>query len=427
MIKRTAPPVRDFGRLEFPAVNEESIIGADGYVVPFHFLIRGEDPVCRLSVVWKKPGAPERTAEDVIMSKMLREGCNGYTGSQIEDVLDFNGAWMTVENNYSYIALNTYCISRRIPDILPVIREIVSNPTFPNTNLQRIKDKEIDIIRIQNLKVSYVAEKGLYKLLLGKDNPHSHIISAEEVEKVGRSQLSASFNRLIMNNSPGVWLAGNVDGKVMSLIREFCADMKGRKTSWEREHHISSEKSGQSVQIAVKNASQCAVYMGLSYTCMDPMDYLGLKIAAMVLGGYFGSRLNRLIREDKGLTYGINASVLRIPEGAIFRLSAHATRGNIDKIIELAKSEIRKMSESEVDRTELEDVRRYMISSLANMAESPFNLLETFIGLEADGLSKDFLMMFQDRILTITPAEIKEISMRYLKTDALVSVVAGNI
>ena len=45
---------------------------------------------------------------------------------------------------------------------------------------------------------------------------------------------------------------------------------------------------------------------------MHHQDHAGLLIANELLGGFFGSRLMKNIREEKGFTYGIHSSIVNL-------------------------------------------------------------------------------------------------------------------
>ena len=59
----------------------------------------------------------------------------------------------------------------------------------------------------------------------------------------------------------------------------------------------------------------------------------------MALGGYFGSRLMANIREDKGYTYGISASLLGYKEGGIMSIATQCDNQYVSALIEEVKKE----------------------------------------------------------------------------------------
>lgn len=67
-------------------------------------------------------------------------------------------------------------------------------------------------------------------------------------------------------------------------------------------------------------------------------DFIGFSILCTILGDYFGSRLMKNIREDKGYTYGIGSMIQELKETGVFII---ATEVGVDQR-ELAIKEIEK-------------------------------------------------------------------------------------
>lgn len=428
MINRCAPHISDFSSFEFPFPIQKEIINNNGHIIPLKLIQRGTEPVCRLSILWKKPDGTEKTDADVIMTRMLREGTEKFTGSEIEDILDYNGAWMNFQNNYNNIVLSLYCISNRLPDLLSIINSMITVPSFPEDRLKLIKEKEIDAIRLRNLKVSYVAERELFRKLFGTNHPRAFETTIEGIQNINSESLKASYNKLISSIKPQVWIGGNINPNEIKDIPLLVDSIKGKWDVLEKEVIIQNHaQSSERISITVPNSSQCAVTMGLLIPQLEVTKYIKLKIAVTVLGGYFGSRLNLRIREDEGLTYGINSSITYSREGGLFMISAQATKDNINQLIESTKIEIRKMAEEKITEEELKSARRFQMSLLANLLESPFSLLELYMGMESDNLTENFLPSFQDILLSITPEDIKNTIAKYLNPELLTVIVAGNI
>ncbi|MDE6121522.1 MAG: insulinase family protein, partial [Muribaculaceae bacterium] len=70
-----------------------------------------------------------------------------------------------------------------------------------------------------------------------------------------------------------------------------------------------TENTPQHITVEASESLQSAVAIGIPAVRRDNPHYVPLRIAVMALGGYFGSRLMSNIREDKGLTYNISASL----------------------------------------------------------------------------------------------------------------------
>lgn len=74
-------------------------------------------------------------------------------------------------------------------------------------------------------------------------------------------------------------------------------------------------------------------------------DFTDLKVMNTMLGGYFGSRLMKNVREDKGYTYGIGSGIVTYPGKSLLVISTETDNAYVEKVIEEVKNEVDRMKE----------------------------------------------------------------------------------
>ena len=84
-----------------------------------------------------------------------------------------------------------------------------------------------------------------------------------------------------------------------------------------------------------------------------------------IFGGYFGSRLMSNLREEKGLTYGIHASVVSFVRDAIFMIHAEVTAEKTEEAIREILFEMQRLRDELVPESELEPLRSFSIGQNA--------------------------------------------------------------
>ena len=72
-------------------------------------------------------------------------------------------------------------------------------------------------------------------------------------------------------------------------------------------------------------------------------DYFPLRMATEIFGGYFGSRLMKNVREEKGLTYGISASMSMLRETGCLIIGADVNLELFEQAITEINSEMRRL------------------------------------------------------------------------------------
>jgi predicted Zn-dependent peptidase len=179
------------------------------------------------------------------------------------------------------------------------------------------------------------------------------------------------------------------------------------------------------MHIKKAGAIQTAFRIGSSTINKRHPDYPGLKFLNVILGGYFGSRLMKNIREDKGFTYGIHSSVSSLDLSGFKVISTEVGKNNSEKAFAEIYKEIRLLQEKPVEIDELEVVRKYMAGEMIRMFDGPFAIAESFRAVWEFGLDYNYFIRLMNTIRTITPDEIIRLANTYYNIDDLYEITAG--
>jgi predicted Zn-dependent peptidase len=93
-------------------------------------------------------------------------------------------------------------------------------------------------------------------------------------------------------------------------------------------------------QTPVAHTNQASIMWGLPGLQIADKDYYGFWVLNTLLGGFFGSRLMKNIREEKGLTYGIHSSLVNHGFAYHWYISSEVKEGNVRLVNEEISKEI---------------------------------------------------------------------------------------
>jgi zinc protease len=154
-------------------------------------------------------------------------------------------------------------------------------------------------------------------------------------------------------------------------------------------------------------------------------DYQGLQVATMILGGYFGSRLMRNIREDKGYTYGIHAVAGAFRDIGYITLMTDVANEYRDAALSEIRKEIETLMHEEAGEDEMTLVRNHLMGEIARMFDGPFAVAEAMRGIIDYETGFDYYTRLAETVRTITPARIREIFQIYFSPDTAYVIIAG--
>jgi len=144
-----------------------------------------------------------------------------------------------------------------------------------------------------------------------------------------------------------------------------------------------------------------------------------------ILGGYFGSRLMKNIREEKGYTYGISSSLSSLDLSGYKVISTEVGQKYYQKTIDEIYKEIRLLQNNPVTKEELAVVRNYMSGEMVRMFDGPFALAESFKSAWEFGLDNSYYYRMAEKIKTIDADEITELAKTYYNIYDLYEVTVG--
>ena len=222
--------------------------------------------------------------------------------------------------------------------------------------------------------------------------------------------------------------SGDVNEDMLTHLVANIQRIASSKALPEIKHNIITDPpKGLEVEV-VKNALQSSVRIGARTINRDDANYMNLHILNSVLGGYFGSRLNKNIREEKGYTYGINSWLIGLPDAAYFSISSHTAIRFTKPLIDEVKIEIDKIKTNLIPEEELATLRGFLLGDFARMFDNAFSLADNFIAVLTNDVPMNYYDIRIAHIKNATPEVMLQTAQTYLPSfKDMTIVVAGGV
>jgi zinc protease len=171
---------------------------------------------------------------------------------------------------------------------------------------------------------------------------------------------------------------------------------------------------------------QSDVVMGLPGPARAEPDYLDAALANTVLG-VFGMMgwLGKHLRDELGLAYYVYSQL----DGGLgpgpWTVVAGANPDDVERIIEGARGEIRRLRDTPVQADELADVKAFVTGSLPLRLEMNEGVAGAILNMEQHELGLDYLSRYPGLIHEITAERIQTAARKWLDPDNLAIGIAG--
>ena len=423
MLDRTvAPPVQPLARVTLPA--------ADIFSLPsgarLHVLANDAQPVVRLQAVFRAGKVAEtRPGLASLTARMLLEGTTTRTARQIADEVAFYGASLECDAGFDRSTLTLYCLTRHLATLLPLVIDVLSNPAFPAAELEQLKTRTSQNVRVERQKTSFLASERFNELLFGAKMPYGQPFDSETYNALTTAEAQAFHKAAYSFGNAEIFLCGDVAGRRELVAAAFSAGSQTAPLQVLPTVAFVPAPIVEVERVAVAGSLQASVRMGRMWPSPTHPETHHLKLLVNVFGGYFGSRLMRNIREDKGLTYGIYASVAPREQGTSLIIGTDVKGESADFAVSEITMEMRRLQEELIPAEELATVKNYILGKFANELSTVFEQCDKYKNMVFLGLLPDYYTNFVHQTEAATAETLRDLAQQYLTPEALLTVIAG--
>jgi predicted Zn-dependent peptidase len=422
-LDRTIAP--DFKIIQTVSLPEPQTYTLDNGIA-LHVINIGEQPVVRLECIFEAGNWYEtETAASYFAIKMLTEGVEGLTSQEISEAFDQVGAFTELTHTSDRVGIVVYCLSRFLPEVLPLVQKLIRSATFPEKEFQELKNITVQNLKVNKEKTAYLATTEFRARLFGASHPYGQGQSTEEIDALGMDAVRAHYERFIRDGKFTAVLAGQVTEAdvqhVNATLGQNSFDADAGKASFK----ASETYQGDETIVERPESVQSSIRMGRVLFNRHHADYFKMLVTNEILGGYFGSRLMKNIREEKGLTYGISSHVVTLRNAGYLMIGTDVKKEFTQQTIDEIKKEIYRLQTEPVGAEELQTVKSFMAGEFAGSLNTAFEVADRRKVLLLDSLPANFFNQYIDRIHATTAEDVMAMANNYLRPEDMVTVIAG--
>jgi predicted Zn-dependent peptidase len=144
------------------------------------------------------------------------------------------------------------------------------------------------------------------------------------------------------------------------------------------------------------------------------------------LGSGTAARLFRIIREEKGYTYGVSSSFSATRYLQHFSAAMSVRTEVTEPALTDLLTEFREIRDVPVPKDELEGAKRTLVASFALALENPANVLSRWLQQRDFGLLEDYWDTYPEKVAAITAADVQRVARKYVPYDNVQIVAVGD-
>ena len=366
----------------------------------------------------------------VLAARAITEGTQGYDAIALVEAAERLGAGLHAEAGWDATSIGVDVPSARLEPALELLAEVALRPTFPDDEIDRIRDERLNDLLQAEADPRRRAEEAFASTIYSSGSPYRRPAGGLKptVERLDASRLRAAYERGLDPARATLIVGGQLDGLDVAAIAERLFGAWG--ASARATHSGSIVATGavrdRFVKVVHRPGSvQTEIRIGHVGLPRQIADFHALSVMGAILGGLFNSRLNTKLREEKGYTYGAGAGFdLRRGAGPFAARAAVNTEVTVPAIADTL-AELDRIRTEPVTDAELKIAKDYLIGVFPLRFETPGPVVGALAGLAIHGLPDDELIRYRPGIEAVTTEAVLA-AAQHIRTQQSAIVLVGD-
>ena len=420
--RSTPPPIHPVPPMKLPRPRVVTLSNG----IPVYLTVGGTQEVLKMEVEFRA-GRPYETARQTSRSveALLRDGTRRRSGADIAETLDFYGGTFSTPSSLDNSRFALFTLSKHFGKLLPLVAEMVIEPTFPQKELNNYIERGIQRLKVDAERADIVAYREITARLFGADHPYGYNSSETTYRAQRRAALLDHHDHHFTAENCAIYLSGRPGADALELLDRYLGHgLPHGIRSVPDLPPVSTPAAGR-LHLDHADEHQSAIRVARRLFHHTAPEYHEFLVLNGVLGGYFGSRLMSNLREDKGMTYGISSSLDTLHHDGFFLIGAEVGKEHRERAVEEIFHEMRLLGEELVPEEELDMVRNYLLGTLLNVLDGPLNTGSVVRSYIAREQPLDAFERMDRTIRTVTPERLRELAQKYLRPSDMWVLTVG--
>jgi zinc protease len=376
-----------------------------------------------------------RAVDGSFVGGMLMRGTNRLDRQALQDEIARLQSRVMVGGSATQAVVNIESTGQDFPAVLRLVGEILRDPAFDPREFETLRQERLVGLEGQRTEPGSLGSRALSRHLdpWPENHPRYTPTVDEDIERNRAATLDGARDFHARFYGTGESTTISVVGAFDTAeARAILADALGDWAPQRPFHRIASkydEVVPRVITIETPDKENAFIFAGLGIEMRDDHpDFPALMFANYMLGGSLNSRLFNRIRQQEGLSYGVNSSLSAHPLDAAGQFSAFAIYApqNRDRVQEIFLEEIHKALADGFTSAEIADAKEGWRQGREVSRATDRELIGTLnTGLYFDR-TLDHDARLEARVLGLAGDEILAALRRHLDPDRLTIVRAGD-
>lgn len=362
-----------------------------------------------------------------LAATLLDQGTTTRSAEQIANAIDSIGGALGTGAGADLSFINAIVMKDSLNFALDLVSDIAQHPAFATEEIERQRQQTLSGMRVSYDDPEFLANIVFDRLVYGF-HPYGRPQAGtpETVAAVRRDDLLAFHRTWFGANNAILAIVGDVTPEEAFAGAER-AFGKWAQVAAQPGKAVDPPAPTRRVIVIDKPGSvQTEIRVGNVGIPRKHADFMALDLAAKVLGGEGANRLHRVLRSERGLTYGASADFNALKQSGDLVAQTNTRSETTGETLRLMVDEVWRLIRDRVGERELEGAQEYLTGSFPLTIETPSQIALQILNAVFFGLNMNDLQTYRERVTAVTVDDVQRVARNYLHPDRLTIVLVGD-
>ncbi len=371
---------------------------------------------------------PDKAGLAHLTAELLTEGTKHRNSLKISEEIEFIGASLDASAERDYTTISLSVLKKDIKKGFEVFTDILLNPTFPQDEIDRKRERIKGFLKQQEEDPSFLAKRAFIKKVFGQ-HPYGRLKEGnfKTIDSITRQDVSHFYGEFFLPNNAILSVVGDLtDEELAMLTEQYLSDWKRASLQPGTVEGINERRNKELIKIN-RELKQANILLGNLGISRNNPDYYAVLVMNYILGGGgFTSRLMQSVRDEMGLAYSIYSFFASYKHGGIFQVGVQTKNESANTVIEEVLKQIERIRKQEVTDEELSDAQAYLTGSFPRRLDTNRKIADFLVAVEFYDLGLDYVEKYPEYINSVTNKDILRVAKKYLDLKNYVLVVVAD-
>jgi zinc protease len=347
---------------------------------------------------------------------LIRQGTKTSNSQQIAEKLAELGATLNFGSSGDTGTINVSAMTENFDAALAILTDVLLNPSFPQDEFDKWKNRQK--AQLQQMK----SQPGFPNDARRQIRP-----TAASLDKMTRDDVIAHYKKYYVPSGQWAGIAGDITPlEAVAKLEKALGAWKGgpvAKISMPLPEPIAEKKV---FLIARPNSVQTYLVIANRAINRTSPDYIASQVMNRVLGAGPSSRLFRIIREEKGYTYGVGSGFSATRVLNFFNASTSVRTDVTEPALAELLNQFRDIRDRAVPAGELADAKNAIVASFVLGLESSSSVLARWMEQREYGFPEDYWDTYSQKAMAVTAEEVQQVAKKYVPADNAQIIAVGD-